>query len=326
MKNFSIYITACVCAFISCKPMNTTIGMRQVYTSPKSRPIQMNTLPSLKILLEESMQVFLIPSNIDTILYGTYGTTIHFHPHCLQTENSKTYIGTIHVQFKELYTTQALLRERAATVSNEYMLESDGALFIDARSENGASLFVSCEEGIKIRIPRIIKPNMIFFDGFRDSNANMNWIVSDSIVPILEPQSDYFSEEGLQDLSTLEYYFRTKSFGWINCDRFYDDSREKTDLFARFKVPGYEKKIIEIQNYIVFDSLMSVLPMYLAENGQWICNSLPVGEHVTCISIQKSEHKLYWGILKTEVGRSRLEIPLKEIKESELKVLLELSL
>jgi hypothetical protein len=158
----------------------------------------------------------------------------------------------------------------------------------------------------------------------------MNWELSDSINPVFEETYDTFENNNYY-LSETEkqvqtYFFTTKSFGWINCDRFYDDQREKTDLLATFILPAQEKNIIETYNYIVFDSLMTVLPVYADSCGQWICLSLPLGETVTCISIQKSARHLYCGIQKTEVGRLGLRIPLKEINEQELKILLDLTL
>ena len=71
---------------------------------------------------------------------------------------------------------------------------------------------------------------------------------------------------------------------------------------------------------------MNVLPIYLDSSGQWICPSLPKGEAVTWISIQKSAHHLYCGIQKTEVGSAGLMVPLKLINEQELKTLLDLTL
>jgi hypothetical protein len=332
MKTYKICFIAFIFVCVSCKPINTSIGMRQVYTSPKSAYFKIKNLPSLDVLLQEKLQVFQIHSNSDTILYGKYGTIIYFHPKCLQKQISSTYCGIVLIQLKELYTKQALIRERAYTISNRSMLESDGALYIVAQTETGEELFIACEEGIEIQIPRKVNPNMIFFDGLRNISGNMNWEVSDSIKMLLEENipgkgnldsNDSFYRE---EEETSNYFIRTKKFGWINCDRFYDDPREKVDLIARFILPSYEKKCAEIQNYIVFDALMSVLLIHLDEFGQWICPSLPVGEIVTCISIQKSDQHLYYGIQKTKVGNSSLLISLKEVKEEELIFLLELNL
>ena len=191
--------------------------------------------------------------------------------------------------------------------------------------------FIECENGVQIRLPKEIQNNMTYFDGKRDASGNMNWELSDSINPIFEETYPEDFENNKSYLSETEkqvqtYFFTTKNFGWINCDRFYEDSREKTDLLAAFVLPDYEKNITESYNYIVFDSFMSILPVYLDDSGQWICPSLPIGENITCISIQKSAQHLYCGIQKTQIGRSGLMIPLKEINEQELKNLLDLTL
>jgi hypothetical protein len=306
--------------------------MRQVYTSPKTVHSKTKVFPSLEVLLQEKLQVFKIHS--DTILYGKHGTIIYFHPSCLQTQDSMPYHGEVRFELKELYTKQALLGERAYTLSNGSMLESDGALYINAQTENGDPLFIACEEGIEIRMSTDVKPNMIYFDGSRNTSGNMNWEVSDSIKILVDENTlntmdsnDSFYEDKINKETLVQkYFFSTKKFGWINCDRFYDDSREKVDLLARFILPSYEKKCTEIQNYIVFNALMCVLPMELDTFGQWICTSLPVGECVTCISIQKTDQHLYYGIQQTCIGNSNLFVLLKEVKEAELMLLLKLNL
>ncbi len=308
--------------------MNKSIGMREVYQYPASSNFKLKTLPNLNTMLQQPAQVFYIHS--DTTLYGKEGTVMFFQISCLRTSDSSLYEGKIKVELKELYTKESLLRERAVTISNGNMLESDGSLYINAQTENGEQLYIACENGVQIRLPREVKNNMIYFDGSRDSQGNMNWELSDWINPIFEETYDsfendeYYLSETEKQINT--YFFSTKSFGWINCDRFYDDQRDKTDLLATFVLPGEEKNITETYNYIVFDSLMTVLPVYPDSSGQWVCPSLPVGETITCISIQKSSHRLYCGIQKTQVGRSGLLVQLKEINEQELKILLDLTL
>lgn len=329
MKKFGNYFLVVCIACISCKPMNHSIGVREVYQYPIASSFKLKTLPAIDAMLQKPAQVFYIHS--DTTLYGEEGTVIFIQPSCLRTSDSTLYEGKIKVELKELYTKEALLRERAVTISNGSMLESDGSLYIDAQTEIGEPLFIECENGVQIRLPREVQNNMTYFNGAIDASGNMNWKLSDSISPIFEEiYDDNFENDGFYASETEKqvqtYFFSTKSFGWINCDRFYDDSRDKTDLLATFLLPDYEKNITETHNYIVFDSLMSVLPIYLDDSGQWVCPSLPVGETITCISIQKSAHRLYCGIHKTEVGRSGLIVVLNEVNEQELKILLDLTL
>lgn len=339
MKKYILYFIAVCIACTSCKPMNHSIGMREVYEYPTASSFKLKTLPDLNTMLQQPAQIFYIDS--DTTLYGKEGTVIFIQPSCLRTSDSSFYTGKIKVELKELYTKAALLRERAVTISNGNMLESDGSLYINAQTENGEPLYIECENAVQVRLPREVQNNMTYFSGSPDASGNMNWELSDSINPIFEEKfielydvtdlinNGYKEEEYMRGVASIlieTYFFTTKSFGWINCDRFYDDPREKTDLIATFVLPDQEKNITETYNYIVFDSLMCVLPIYLDDSGQWICPSLPVGETITCISIQKSAQRLYCGIRKTEVGRSCLTVPLTEINEQELKILLDLTL
>lgn len=339
MKKYILYFIAICIVCISCKPMNKSIGKREAYEYPSASSFKLKTLPSIHAILQQPIQIFNIDS--DTILYGKEGTQIFIQPSCLRKTDSTLYNGKIKVELKELYSKEALLKERAVTISNGSMLESDGSLYIDARTESGEPLYIACENAVLIRLPREIQNNMTYFDGFRDAAGNMNWQLSGSIKPVLEEKfielydiedlvnDGYNQEDYMRSGATIlieTYFFSTKTFGWINCDRFYDDAREKTDLLATFVLPEEEKNIVETYNYIVFDSLMSVLPVYPDATGQWICPSLPVGETITCISIQKSAHRLYCGIQKSEVGRSGLLVQLKEINEQELKILLDLTL
>jgi hypothetical protein len=79
-------------------------------------------------MLHEPEQVFYINTDSDTIIYGNQDTFISIQPSCLRTGDSILYKGKITIYLKELYTKQALLKERAYTISNGNMLESDGSL------------------------------------------------------------------------------------------------------------------------------------------------------------------------------------------------------
>jgi len=97
----------------------------------------------------------------------------------------------------------------------------------------------------------------------RTSNSVQS-IIQETFVDFKNDES-YLSETA-KEVQT--YLFSTKNFGWINCDRFYDDSRVKTDLLDMFVLPDQEKNITETYNYSVFDSLISVLPINLDDSGQ----------------------------------------------------------
>ena len=141
MKKYGIYFLVVCFASIGCKPMNHSIGMREVYQYPSTADFKLKTLASLTDMLEKPAQVFYIDAYSDTTLYGNEGTVIFIQPSCLKTGDSSIYQGKITIQLKELYTKQALLRERSYTISNGNILESDGSLYIDAHTESGERLF-----------------------------------------------------------------------------------------------------------------------------------------------------------------------------------------
>jgi hypothetical protein len=64
-------------------------------------------------MLHEPEQLFYINAVADTIIYGNQGTVIFIQPSCLRTADSIMYEGKIIIHLKELYTKQALLKERA---------------------------------------------------------------------------------------------------------------------------------------------------------------------------------------------------------------------
>ena len=112
------------------------------------------------MMLEKPAQIFYIDSHTDTTLYGNEGTIIFIQPTCLRISDSSTYDGKITIHLKELNTKQALLRECAFTISNGNMLESDGSLYIDAQSDTGEPLFIECENGIQIWLPKEAQAHM----------------------------------------------------------------------------------------------------------------------------------------------------------------------
>jgi hypothetical protein len=332
MKTAVISFAAVALFCCSCRPMNRNIGLRQLYRYPEvvSKPLT----PDLTKILYVPVQTFYLESNADTIFYGKEGTILFIRPACLSFSDNAAATGKIKFELKELYSKKALLKERAYTVSNGSMLESDGSVYINAFSENNTPLYIACDDAVKIRLPKDVQTNMTYFEGVRNDEGSMNWNLSDNINPVYEEsdtesfiaEDDSYEETQIQK-SLNTYFFSIKNFGWINCDRFYDDQREKTSFVATFVIPAQEKNFTEVYNYIVFDSLMSVIPLYKDNSGQWVCPDLPVGAPVTCISIQKTDAHLYFGIEKTRVGdRESFIIQLNAINEQELQKQLDLSI
>jgi hypothetical protein len=64
MKASAFYFLADCIACISCKSINHSIGMREVYQYPSN--FKLKTMPDLNTMLQEPEQVFFINANTDT--------------------------------------------------------------------------------------------------------------------------------------------------------------------------------------------------------------------------------------------------------------------
>ncbi|MCP9751777.1 hypothetical protein [Ferruginibacter sp. HRS2-29] len=76
-----------------------------------------------------------------------------------------------------------------------------------------------------------------------------------------------------------KYGVEISSLGWINCDRFYNDSRKKVNYAVNL---GDAAK--NYYTVLVFDNYRSVMPGYISGN-EIRYNMLPLGEPVTIVSI-----------------------------------------
>ena len=98
------------------------------------------------------------------------------------------------------------------------------------------------------------------------------------------------------------YGVNVSSLGWINCDRFYNDPREKTDCEIQLGDTA--------SNYytmLVFDKLNATMNGYIS-GTKVLFSSIPVGEPVTIISIGiNRQGKPVCGMQKTNVSKTALQ-------------------
>lgn len=97
----------------------------------------------------------------------------------------------------------------------------------------------------------------------------------------------------------LHYYMLTsKTLGWINCDRFYEDPSPKTDLYAT--VPS------DIKNpslMLMFDDIKSVMQADTS-GGKWIFRNIPVGKKARLISVGERNRQAVMGVLPVSISNT----------------------
>jgi len=101
------------------------------------------------------------------------------------------------------------------------------------------------------------------------------------------------------------YIFQATKFGWINCDRFYDDQREKIDFIVT--APSADSKA-----FIVFDDINSIMSGRFVE-GNFAFPNVPVNSKVKVIGINFENGKPTMGLQQSIVTKSPVSI--KEFKE-----------
>ena len=76
-----------------------------------------------------------------------------------------------------------------------------------------------------------------------------------------------------------KYNFRITTLGWINCDRFYNDSRPKINYYVDLNDTAYN-----YQTMLVFDNIKSMMPGYTNGN-KIVFSNVPEGESAKVISV-----------------------------------------
>ncbi|RYY90923.1 MAG: hypothetical protein EOO15_00510 [Chitinophagaceae bacterium] len=92
-------------------------------------------------------------------------------------------------------------------------------------------------------------------------------------------RSDLFVDSVYRKEGAGYYTFRSPVMGWINCDRFYSDTREKEALYVKTTDPSVEIRL-------AFSSINSMVSGRSTDSG-YVFDNLPKGEPVTVIGIRK---------------------------------------
>ena len=229
--------------------------------------------------MDESSQFYIIsPDSIVTIT-GEYGTRFIINPSDLITQSGGEINDSIKIEMKELTNQYQMAKANAQTISNNRLLVSGGAYFIEITTQ-GEKVILKPKKKIKIRFPILSQENMSLFSGNRDSLGRLFWTQEDINLKneryILMKELDmlqfqYNKMDGnsrvrgvgpramllnnkIDSLSSIIYGDRLYpeiEFGnleWINCDRFLE-IENKTDLMVNF-LPSDKIKTANI--YLIF--------------------------------------------------------------------------
>lgn len=308
----------------SCNSWNTSLGRRSQYqyTTQNPNPTPIATTQSQEPWWQDK-EMFRLAAEHDTMLYTAGGTTLYYYGGTLLNANRDTVKGWVTLEVREAYTKGQMIFYNAPTVSNGRLLESGGEIQLKAFQNNEELQLDPKGRGMQVQMATIIKPDMELFSAVRDRQHNLNWVKDSLLI-----EENFDSQEDVEYLSNPKldsneiaimfangdvswssaepsyYLFTTKTLGWINCDRFVNDSTEKTDFIVRIKTPMPEGQ--RLQAYLVFEEINSVMPAYSYDNGlTFTAANIPVGSKVKLVMLGEMDKTFYMDIQPLEISKGQ---------------------
>lgn len=140
---------------------------------------------------------------------------------------------------------------------------------------------------------RVRLPIQFILDGGQDPRSNRSKSTNnESYRKSIEDKIT--KNQGSNPNEISNYLLSSSALGWINCDRFYQDDREKIDVTI-------ESLYAEKENVkIVFDKQKSVMQGMVSENSIKF-SKLPYHEPITIVAVKVKNNQLYFAVKKTYV-------------------------
>ena len=130
-----------------------------------------NPLTPLNIVLQK----FTIDASQDTVLRSKAGTYIMIRKRSFTDDEKNPVEGKINLKFREVLRREDILLSGLTTTYNGTLLETDGMIFIDARSD-GRKLHLADSAKITLAVPAdSVDRRMRIFRG-RLQNGRINWV------------------------------------------------------------------------------------------------------------------------------------------------------
>lgn len=291
---------------------------------------QLEQVDSLLAEISEKPQQLTAPSDKATTVTGSKGTVIHVDPNRLETIDGSPLGDKIQIELLEMTDNSSMLLNNTQTVSNEQILVTGGAYYLNMTSD-GKQLKMKQGKGLEVEFPKLTENEMGLFLGERDSLGQMNWIraeqnfESKDLKAPEEPKlkktakketySDidlilgYIDDKKVEPLTQeeIEEYERQKreyetafktyesvelmNFGWINCDRFWNDTGPKTDI----QLIVNNDSLTGARMYAVFSDINSIITAHYWKGMKDTASfkNIPIGKDLTIIALSAKDETPY---------------------------------
>lgn len=248
--------------------------------------------------LRPKSQIFEIDANSDFSIAGENGTQIYIPRNSFINENGETITGKVEIELIEILSVSDFIKTNLQTISNGNLLQSEGMLFIDAKS-NGQTVALSPDKKLQIELPKInnydVASDIRIFSGNYDSIGNINWSekskIDNKLIPLPLELFDYkrWVSFGFKRVPNNEGYQAPWDDEVVDSLTFKDPSLENTFVATRefeeryHHIMSAEWAIGHYTSYysttvqtgrMIKDSTISKIYLDNLDKNLWYCDSL----------------------------------------------------
>lgn len=128
--------------------------------------------------IRSESQKFQIDASSDNIITGKNGTQVFVPKNSFINADGELVTGKVDIEVIEVLSVADIIKTNLQTVSNGRPLQSEGMLYIDAKS-NGQQITLANDKKLQIELPNMNKmgaaSDIRIFSGSYDSSGNINW-------------------------------------------------------------------------------------------------------------------------------------------------------
>ena len=194
--------------------------------------------------LRPESQKFQINADSDNIITGKNGTQFFVPKNSFINADGELVNGKVDIELIEVLSVADFIKTNLQTVSNGQPLQSEGMVYIDAKS-SGQQVALATDKRIQIELPNINKiptaSDIKIFSGNYDTSGNINWTESGKI------------ENKLIPLPLELFDYKTwPSFGFIRVPKnegYQAPGNDETEDSTTFKQPSLKNTFIATREF-----------------------------------------------------------------------------
>jgi len=287
MKSHSIFIAILLFASIavSCKKDkdNPTNGGNPTPTTNSPDNLSKNYIDGIR-------QYFTVDASTPQTIVGNQGTKIFLSGTNFTDGSGNPLSGNVTVELVEIYKKSAMVTGNKVTLgsigSNAGILVSGGEFYLSFK-QNGS--LVNVVQAVTVRTQDVAVPdfNMALFEGEENANGDILWTETTDSLMIIDP---------IQGAGGYYQFLFGESFGWINCDYFYNNPATPTNVTINLPT---ECTGTNTNAFMVFTTINAVtsMPMYTINSfnlGSYY--TVPIGTQVRFVVVSEIGGQLKYAV------------------------------